>query len=94
MTELIDALQNRRIVEMTYGDSTKKRKIEIYLIGVSASNPDEILIRAYERFKEFKLFKYHKMKNIKVLNQTHSSYNRIGYKSGEDTAMAEVLFHI
>lgn len=91
MINLIDALKNRNVVEFTY--SGKKRKVEIYVIGVSASNSNEILIRAYERFKEFKLFKYNKMSKIKVLNQRFS-YNRPDYNKDGDKAIVEVLFQV
>jgi len=87
MTELIEALNSRRLVSCTY--SGKKRTIEIYTIGVGATG--EILIRVYDRFKDFKLFKYEKMKDIKLLNQRFY-YPRAGYNPDGDSCMTEVLF--
>ncbi|MBV6485847.1 MAG: hypothetical protein KFKLKKLM_02456 [Flavobacteriales bacterium] len=89
MTELIEALKCKQLVEFTY--SGKKRTAEIYVIGIGTSG--EVLVRAYERFKEFKLFKYNKISKIKVLNQRFS-YNRPDYNKDGDKAIVEVLFQV
>lgn len=89
MTELIDALKSKQIVEFSY--SGKKRTAEIYVIGIGATG--EVLVRAYERFKEFKLFKYDKMEDIKVLNQRFY-YSHPDYNKGGDKAIVEVLFQV
>lgn len=87
MTELIEAVKSRRLISCTY--SGKKRTCEVYAIGVGATG--ETLVRVYDRFKDFKLFKYDKMKDIKLLDQGFY-FARSGYNPDGDASMTEVLF--
>ncbi len=89
MNNLIEALKGKQLIEFIY--SGKKRTVEIYVIGIGVSG--EVLVRAYERFKEFKLFKYNKMSKIKVLNQRFY-YNNPDYNKDGDKAIVEVLFSV
>ena len=88
MTELIEAVKSRRLISCTY--SGNKRTCEVYAIGIGAN--DEILVRVYDRFDDFKLFKYAKMKDIQLLDQKFY-YSRAGYNPDGDKSMTEVLYN-
>lgn len=88
MQILYEAVMSKRVISCVYNN--KRRELEVHCVGIGADGSE--LIRAYERFKEFKLFKYEKMSRIKLLNKSFyvkSDYNRHG-----DAAMSEILFQV
>lgn len=89
MQEIVEAIQARRILSFTY--KNKKRKAEVYALGVGPSG--DLMCRAYEvpAGDCFKLFKVDLMKNVKLENQKWF-YPRAGYNPDGDKSMSEVLF--
>jgi len=88
MIELLEAVKSRRVIEAIYNN--KKRELEVHTVGINKNG--EIVVRAYERYKEFKLFKYDKMTDIKLLDK--SFFVRTSYNKHGDSGIKEILFNV
>ena len=88
MIDLIEAVKSRRVISCTYNG--KKRELEVHAVGVGHDGSE--LIRAYQRYDEFKLFKYSKMKDVKLLNKTF--FVRSRYNRHKDKAMETILAQV
>lgn len=89
MIELIEAIKAKRLISFVY--SGKKRKAEVYCLGVSAA--DELLVRCYEKPKGWRLFKVEQMSKVTLLNEKFY-YIRSGYNRSGDITMNEILVKI
>lgn len=87
MIELTEAIDAKRIISFTYNG--KKRKAEVYAIGVSKSG--NLVCRCYEiPVGGFKLFLVDEMKNV-TLEERKWFIPRSGYNPSGDSSMEEVL---
>ena len=87
MIYLLEAVENMQVIRATYNN--KIRELEVHAVGVGTDG--KTLIRDYERYDEFKLFKYEKLEGITVLEKTF--FIRTEYIEN-DSAMKIILFQV